>query len=239
MAHILLSEENLKIIEGTFQYEGVNSQLHSDHIEAFNKLMEFQYNISMISPACLQEPDTINAIDLCKPYIQILFSGSVNNGHWICIYYDKNIIHIYDSLNTNVLHNDFKIFLNYMFPIKDNLKIVYEQVQSQENSYDCGVFAIAFATCLLHQVCPCTVQFDIMQMRKHLFNIFDTNNIVMFPTVNFHKRNDNSDLFNFYHLHSIVHLEFSDVYKNVNINYIVQEKKNNYHTLQISCTKKI
>ena len=32
-------------------------------------------------------------------YIQLLFLGNSETGHWICMYYSNNIIYIYDSLN--------------------------------------------------------------------------------------------------------------------------------------------
>ena len=41
-------------------------------------------------------------------------------------------------------------------------------VQQQANGSDCGVFAIAFATCLTFETDPSKITFDIHGMRPHL-----------------------------------------------------------------------
>ena len=46
-------------------------------------------------------------------------------------------------------------------------------VQQQNNGSDCGVFAAAFAACLIHGIPPQTVQFDIPQMRSHLLKLIN------------------------------------------------------------------
>ena len=45
--------------------------------------------------------------------------------------------------------------------------IVQIPVQQQKNGSDCGVFAIAFATCLVYGRNPCTITFDIPKMHLH------------------------------------------------------------------------
>ena len=41
-------------------------------------------------------------------------------------------------------------------------------VQQQSNGSDCGVFAIAFATCLVLETDPRQVTFDVNGIRHHL-----------------------------------------------------------------------
>ena len=41
-------------------------------------------------------------------------------------------------------------------------------VQQQENGNDCGVFSIAFTSCIVYSKNPSTVQFDVPQIRPHL-----------------------------------------------------------------------
>ena len=56
-------------------------------------------------------------------------------------------------------------------------------VQQQKNGSDCGVFAIAFATCIVYGIKPEEVSFDIPKMRPHLVECLRSNTIVPFPIV--------------------------------------------------------
>ncbi|CAH3031999.1 unnamed protein product [Pocillopora meandrina] len=55
-------------------------------------------------------------------------------------------------------------------------------VQQQMNVSDCGVFAIAFATCLVYGQNPCNVIFDIPRMRQHLHRCLRAGMMQLFPT---------------------------------------------------------
>lgn len=114
-------------------------------------------------------------------YIQILFSRDNLKGHWICMYYSDNVIHIYDSWNQNSLHPHHETYLKKLFSRSNNLKIVYEKLHCQSNSYDSGVFAIAFSVVIIFNICPCSLNFSIPDMRKHLLNLYQTNTLQMFP----------------------------------------------------------
>lgn len=132
----------------------------------------------------MQRLSNIQPVDLNNEYFQILFSGSINNGHWIAIWYVNNVIHVYDSLNTFSLNDDHIIFINRLFPNKENLRVTYEEVQQQTNSHDCGVFAIAFVVSIAFGKCPCSVKFDINLMRRHLYLMFENFTLAPFPLLN-------------------------------------------------------
>ena len=57
-------------------------------------------------------------------------------------------------------------------------------VQQQMNVSDCGVFAIAFATCLVYGQNPRNVIFDIpiARMRQHLHRCLRAGMMQLFPT---------------------------------------------------------
>ena len=80
-------------------------------------------------------------------FLQVLH---VNGNHWITI---SNIglsdssVNVYDSLYIGM--NEATKELIAKFVHKDKVKINIMNVQQQENETDCGVFAIAFAKCLL------------------------------------------------------------------------------------------
>ena len=48
------------------------------------------------------------------------------------------------------------------------LSLVSASVQQQSNSSNCGIFAIAFAVCLVFGIDPSHVNFDILTIRTHL-----------------------------------------------------------------------
>lgn len=59
---------------------------------------------------------------------------------------------------------------------------VVKNVQRQGTGYDCGVFAIAFATSLLHGQDPTTVTYDVRQLRPHLRACMAAGNLTPFPS---------------------------------------------------------
>jgi len=56
-------------------------------------------------------------------------------------------------------------------------------VQQQENGSDCGVFAIAFDTCLVYGCDPKEYTFNISRMRPHLIECLRTGTITLFPSL--------------------------------------------------------
>ena len=67
-------------------------------------------------------------------------------GYWVCSYYDRKNIFIYDSLNNKRLEKDHEQFLKKLFPSYDFIQnsVQFPTVQQQPNGSDCGVFAIVF-----------------------------------------------------------------------------------------------
>ena len=53
------------------------------------------------------------------------------------------------------------------------IMINYVNVQQQSGGSDCGLFAIAFATCLCESQNPSLVYFCQKQMRSHLMSCFE------------------------------------------------------------------
>lgn len=179
-----LTEEEKLIVLGEGDYKNEKSMLTDNHITEFNNILRSITKFSMQSPLFLQLPHVIKPVPLEEEYIQILFSGNNEYGHWICIYYNEMIIHVYDSNNQFPLQDHHKIFLNRLFPDIKNLRIVYEKVQYQMNSFDCGIYAIAFVIAILHNICPCSVEFSRIEMRRHLLELYNNSSLNMFPVLN-------------------------------------------------------
>ena len=58
-------------------------------------------------------------------------------------------------------------------------------VQQQSNGSDCGVFAIAFTTCLVLESDPRQVTFDVNGIRHRLASCLRNRAISMFPCLRF------------------------------------------------------
>ena len=66
---------------------------------------------------------------------------------------------------------------------KQKLNISLLKVQQQNNSVDCGIFAIAFCTefCYTGKRGVLQAEFDILRMREHLINCFENMEMTPFP----------------------------------------------------------
>ena len=115
-------------------------------------------------------------------FIQILHTG---HSHWVCVSSigcELGHVNLYDSLyhdsvltqeveeQTNDLLGGCLVALNPM------------PVQQQTNGSDCGVFAIAFSTCLVFGEDPTFINFDAQSMRTHLASCLSNGKFTLFPT---------------------------------------------------------
>ena len=86
---------------------------------------------------------------------------------------------MYDSLYNGINQATKELITKYVH--KDKVKINIMNVQQQENESDCGVFAIAFAKCLLEGKDPS--EYDFVNPRKHLAQYLHQGVIPEFPKV--------------------------------------------------------
>jgi len=90
------------------------------HIEHFQNLLRNCSEYTLVETWRIQLPDTIQLISIDKKHIQILHSSyGPLDGHWVCSYYDRKNIFIYDSLNNKTLHKHHEQFLKKLFPTFD------------------------------------------------------------------------------------------------------------------------
>lgn len=116
-------------------------------------------------------------------FVQILHTGSL---HWICtsnIGCREGYFTIYDSLYCgNIPSHVVKQICSIVHYMGRELCIRVAAVQQQTNGTNCGLFAIANATSLLHGIDPETVTFDEYQTREHLHNCIEGKKFLPFPT---------------------------------------------------------
>ena len=101
-------------------------------------------------------------------FIQFLHTG---NSHWVCVSSVgclPGIVNLYDSLYHNIIEEEVEAQVVDLVGEEHLKGIAVVSVQQQPNGDDCGVFASAFATCLVHYQTPETLQFD----RSKCVNIY-------------------------------------------------------------------
>ena len=74
-----------------------------------------------------------------------------------------------------------KAICSIMKPKVKMLHFDFANFQVQANSYDCGMFAIAFATEIAHGHNPILAQFDVTKLREHLIECFEKGHLTRFP----------------------------------------------------------
>ena len=114
-------------------------------------------------------------------FIQLLH---VNGNHWVCmnsIGCTPSDVNLLDSLMKPVISQEIQELAgNLLGPNLNSITNI--PAQQQTNSSDCGVFAIAFATCLVFGQDPSEVTFDIPRMRPHLIGCLQSGSMHLFPT---------------------------------------------------------
>ena len=114
-------------------------------------------------------------------FVQILHNG---HGHWLTIS-TVGMTHpevcVYDSMypttSTHVKHQ----IASLLATTQNTIRLRHMDVQMQSGGYDCGLFAIAFATALVHGEQPGRFLFDQDKMRHHLLKCLQEGELTPFP----------------------------------------------------------
>ena len=95
------------------------------------------------------------------------------NNHWVTVSSPTesatSVVYLYDSLQKESLNKNLVKQIARLRKIEDaELCIISKAVQQQGNGYDCGIFAIAFATDIAYNRKPEQRTYNQSVMRKHL-----------------------------------------------------------------------
>ena len=121
---------------------------------------------------------------VAKPFVNILFLNSV--AHFVCVsdvFCMKGSVKVYDSApcvtsSVNGL-DELREQVECLYGGSCKLEMpVLLQVQSE---VECGVFAIAYATCIVNGMNPETVKFEKGRMREHLLECMNVGRLSLFP----------------------------------------------------------
>ncbi len=116
-------------------------------------------------------------------FIQIMH---VRQNHWITV---SNIrcatdtVCVYDSHYQSVDIDTQMQICSFLRSTSDTVTFVMANMQSQNNSFDCGVYAIATATELAHKRDPCICHWDPSTFRLHLVDCLQKGKLSPFPIV--------------------------------------------------------
>ena len=106
--------------------------------------------------------------------------------HWVLADRNEDQLFIYDSARQKQPRIIGLMLdkLKNLVPGERGTKITafYPKVQLQNNGYDCGPHAIAFAVKLINANVVSTTNFNKQTLRPHLVNAFETLHLNSFPT---------------------------------------------------------
>ena len=145
-----------------------------------------QVLIKQVNPALegLQRPTLgrVRNFDVVSgEFIQILHTGS---DHWVCVSSigcQPGFVNLYDSLYHDVISQEIEEQTNDLLG-RVLISLDFVPVQQQSNGSDCGVFSIAFATCLAFATNPSFITFDVARRRSHLLACLKSERMNMFPS---------------------------------------------------------
>ena len=121
-----------------------------------------------------------------EKFIQVL--NIPDRAHWVVVsnfHCNSNTVCLYDSLNM-APSSDLTYQISHLVgcdPAEPSLHINIMSVDRQTNGNDCGLYALANATSLVHGLDPCNMAYDQAQMRRHLLECIENNDLIVFPHV--------------------------------------------------------
>ena len=158
--------------------------LNDNIIQAAQVLLKGQFGSDIAgwqSPLLGQVAQFKTVID--KPFLQTMHISN----HWILVSnmpYNKesNNIYIYDSLLTSISDSIVNTVCSFFkWRATDPLNFDMVNLQRQTNSYDCGVFCVAFATELAYGGDPAKCSWYLSRMRSHLIQGLENQKLQPFP----------------------------------------------------------
>ena len=144
--------------------------LNDRHIYIAQRLIKKQFpNVGGLQPTVLQT----NMKPLPTDSLQILHT---DGNHWIALSTfncDATVITVYDSKYTTVSESTQSILAKLVYTDRPFFSINMASVSNQSGSSDCGLFAIANVTHIAYDLDPSLCVFNQGQMRKHLIQCFE------------------------------------------------------------------
>ena len=109
---------------------------------------------------------------------------NVNGNHWVlfstigCV---PGKVKVFDSLYRHLHVETCSAIAGLLCSPLEEIQVEMPRTQRQTNGSDCGLFAIAFATSILHGEDPCQEAYDVLKMRPHLVQCLKQGKMFPFP----------------------------------------------------------
>ena len=118
----------------------------------------------------------------CGEFVQVLHDG---HEHWLTVSRvgATEEILVYDSMYQSIGTFTKKQIAAILASQQQQVVVKMMNVQRQTGGYDCGLFAIAFATAIVNGIHPTELTFKQDSMRKHLYECLNKGELTMFPLV--------------------------------------------------------
>ena len=173
-----------------------NKKISSRHINAVNILLKREIGnkinglqLSELVPVKLQHENRwvmkFPMDPVSSPACQV---HHTHHDHWVSTIFHRGNIYLLDSLGSErkddvIIPDGLKIQISQIYGReKDEILIKIPEVMKQNNSIDCGLYAIAFVTsyCFRQKLCFELIS-DSNKLRSHLLECFENNRISEFP----------------------------------------------------------
>lgn len=171
----ILSQEDKKVLLSECAW--LNDQL----MDAAQKLIceEIGTPFTFQSVLNSQKRDREPFRNVYEEHIQLLHDGS---NHWILSFCSNGRVQVCDSLYSTLTRSSRKsirsLYKNYFSGTE---VISFLPVQRQPDSFNCGLFAIAFAAELLDGKSPSDATFSVDKMRNHFLKCLEKQKLSPFP----------------------------------------------------------
>ena len=114
-------------------------------------------------------------------HIQLLHDG---NCHWLLAFISSGRVQVCDRLRTNLISISRKC-LKFLFqPLakNDKLEVTFLLLEKQNNGFNCGLFALGYASILLDGKSPVDARFVVTEIRNHFKKFSKDAHLYPFPT---------------------------------------------------------
>lgn len=118
-----------------------------------------------------------------EKWLQVVHSGKDHFRLVAFGFSDPVKVLVYESLNKKNWHNEHILScMSSLFQTpKKEMTYIFKTVQRQNNTYDCGIFAIAFAISLLNGQDPTTIMYNSHMLRPDLQTCLEIGKLTLFP----------------------------------------------------------
>ena len=164
--------------------------LSDEHIDHAQAMLAKQFpGIGGLQAVCVFAPEGCQRVGTPEQsFVQVL---NVGGNHWIIISNvgcPKDSVVIYDSLyntiNASCKQKVLRQIAYMLMPVSEHMTLLWEDIQKQEGTSDCGLFALAVATSLCCDGLPQDCDWQQEVMRGHLVKCIEAGVISSFPMSN-------------------------------------------------------